>query len=78
MAGNEEIIKLYTELANDPKKDFGWEKGLENAKAHGYKEEWLEKIPTTVWDYCAAVGNPFRDAEIKEGDTVLDLGCGAG
>lgn len=78
MTGNQEIIKLYTELANNPKKDFGWEKGLENAKAHGYKEEWIEKIPTRIWDYCAAVGNPFRDAEIKEGDTVLDLGCGAG
>jgi ubiquinone/menaquinone biosynthesis C-methylase UbiE len=24
------------------------------------------------------VGNPFNDADIKEGDTVLDLGCGAG
>ena len=28
--------------------------------------------------FCAAVGNPFTDAEIKQDDTVLDLGCGAG
>ena len=31
-----------------------------------------------MWAYCAAVGNPFKDALINEGDTVVDLGCGAG
>lgn len=78
MADNDQIINLYTELAENPNKDFGWEKGLENAKAHGYKQAWIDAIPSQVWDYCAAVGNPFNDADIKEGDTVLDLGCGAG
>jgi len=78
MADNTQIIELYTELAENPNKDFGWAKGLENAKAHGYKQAWIEKIPSTVWEFCAAVGNPFKDAKIKEGDTVLDLGCGAG
>jgi len=78
MADNTQIIELYTELAENPNKDFGWDKGLENAKAHGYKQEWIEKIPSRVWEFCAAVGNPFKDAKIKQGDTVLDLGCGAG
>lgn len=35
-------------------------------------------MPKSVWSYCAAVGNPFKNAQIKQGDTVLDLGCGAG
>ena len=78
MSDNKQIIKLYTELAENPNKDFGWDKGLKNAREHGYKEEWIESIPSHIWDYCAAVGNPFLEAEIKEGDTVLDLGCGAG
>ncbi len=78
MADNTQIIDLYTELAQNPKKDFGWDKGLENAKAHGYKQEWIEAIDSKVWEFCAAVGNPFEKAEIKKGDTVLDLGCGAG
>jgi len=78
MADSTQIIELYTELAENPNKDFGWDKGLENAKAHDYKQEWIEKIPSKVWDFCAAVGNPFKDAEIRQGDTVLDLGCGAG
>jgi len=78
MADTTQIIELYTELAKNPKKDFGWDKGLENAKAHGYKQEWVEKIPSKVWEFCAAVGNPFHDAKIEEGDIILDLGCGAG
>ena len=78
MSDNKQIIKLYTELAQNPQKDFGWAKGLENAKAHGYKEEWIKTIPSQVWNFCAAVGNPFKYADIKKNNTVLDLGCGAG
>lgn len=78
MVDDTQIIKLYTELADNPNKDFGWDKGLENAKAHGYKEEWIKALPDEIWKYCAAVGNPFKEADIQEGDIVLDLGCGAG
>lgn len=72
------IIELYTDLAINPDKEFGWDKGLQNAKNHNYKEEWIKLIPDEVWNYCAAVGNPFDAALIKEGDSVLDIGCGAG
>lgn len=72
------VVALYTELALHPEKDFGWEKGLANAKSHGYKKEWFETLPSHLWDYCAAVGNPFLLGEFPEGSTVLDLGCGAG
>ena len=76
MADTQQIIQLYTELAEQPHKDFGWAKGLENAKAHGYKQEWIDALPKEVWDYCAAVGNPFSLGDIKEGATVVDFGCG--
>ena len=78
MADDSQIINLYTDLAENPNKDFGWDKGLQNAKAHNYKQEWIDATPAKVWEFCAAVGNPFIHADIKEGDTVLDLGCGAG
>ena len=78
MAEYSQIINLYTDLAQNPSKDFGWDKGLQNAKAHNYKQEWIDAIPKEVWEFCAAVGNPFEGADIKEGDIVLDLGCGAG
>jgi len=72
------IIDLYTELATNPGKDFGWEKGLQNAVNHGYKEDWIKEIPEKVWHCCAAVGNPFDAGEFNAGESVLDIGCGAG
>ena len=72
------VIALYTQLALNPKKDFGWDKGLDNAKSHGYRDEWIEALPLHLWDYCAAVGNPFSIGDFPEGSTLLDLGCGAG
>lgn len=75
---SQQVIELYSDLALHPHKDFGWAKGIENARSHGYKEEWIEKLPLQLWDYCAAVGNPFSIGEFPLGSTVLDLGCGAG
>lgn len=72
------VIALYSDLAQNPSQDFGWDKGIENARNHGYKVEWIEKLPTSMWDYCAAVGNPFEQGLFPMGATVLDLGCGAG
>lgn len=75
---NHSILDLYTDLANNPDKDFGWDFGLQNARNHDYKESWIESIPEEIWGYCAAVGNPFSAGEFHEGDTILDIGCGAG
>lgn len=75
---SKQIIDLYSDLALNPHKDFGWDKGIENARRHGYKKEWIDQLPKKLWDYCAAVGNPFLLGDFPEGATVLDLGCGAG
>ena len=75
---NNSILDLYTKLANNPDKDFGWDTGLQNARNHGYKEAWIEAIPEEIWNYSAAVGNPFNAGKLSEGDSVLDIGCGAG
>lgn len=72
------IKLLYTELANEPDKDFGWAKGKTNVQALGYQADWLEILPDIVWESCAAVGNPFSIDKILPGQTVVDLGCGAG
>ncbi|MGD2055431.1 MAG: methyltransferase domain-containing protein [Gammaproteobacteria bacterium] len=74
----EQIRSLYTELAEAPDKDFGWEKGKENARSLGYADEWLRTIPDVVWESAAAVGNPFSVSPIQKGLPVIDLGCGAG
>ncbi|MDH3527367.1 MAG: methyltransferase domain-containing protein [Gammaproteobacteria bacterium] len=75
---DQQVIELYTALANNPARDFGWEKGRQNALNHGYNETWIAHLPAQLWDYCAAVGNPFTACAFRAGATVLDLGCGAG
>jgi arsenite methyltransferase len=73
-----QIKRLYSQLALNPKQDFGWEKGKENAKQLGYDARMLDQIPDVVWESSAAVGNPFSAGPINKGETVVDLGCGAG
>lgn len=74
----EQIKALYTELALQPQKDFGWGKGRDNALQLGYADEWLMRLPDVVWESAAAVGNPFSIGPLHPGETVVDLGCGAG
>ncbi|HAJ92774.1 MAG TPA: hypothetical protein DCO71_09230 [Gammaproteobacteria bacterium] len=73
-----ELIALYTKLAKQPDSDLGWSKGKANARQLGYSGIWLDRLPDVVWESSAAVGNPFKLGEINPGQTVLDVGCGAG
>jgi SAM-dependent methyltransferase len=74
----QQVRTLYTELALNWHKDFGWGKGKDNARALGYVPAWLARLPEAVWESAAAVGNPFTIGFIESGETVVDLGCGAG
>lgn len=73
-----QIQSLYTELAQRPEQDFGWNHGKENARSLGYDQAWLDTLPDAVWASCAAVGNPFSLGSAKPGETVVDMGCGSG
>jgi arsenite methyltransferase len=74
----DQIRKLYAKLALHPEQDFGWKKGKDNAEQLGYEQRMLDQIPDVVWESSAAVGNPFSAGPINIGETVVDLGCGAG
>lgn len=73
-----QLLELYTRLANEPASDFGWGSGEENARTLGYADEWLNRLPDSVWESAAAVGNPFSLGPIYTGETVVDIGCGSG
>ncbi len=49
----------------------------EFAKSIGYSEEELKTIPAEA-NLSLSCGNPTALADLKEGETVLDLGAGAG
>lgn len=48
------------------------------ACAVGYSQEELEGLPDSVVNALGGCGNPTSLAELREGETVLDLGSGGG
>lgn len=49
-----------------------------SAKDIGYSDEELQALPDDVLSSSFGCGNPLAFAQVAEGDTVLDLGSGAG
>ena len=52
--------------------------GAENVESIGYTKEAVEELPPDVLTSNAGCGTPLLDAAPKPGETVLDLGSGAG
>ena len=52
--------------------------GVENARSIGYAKDAVGELPPDVLSANAGCGNPILDAAPQPGETVLDLGSGAG
>jgi arsenite methyltransferase len=74
----DEIINMYQEVADNPDGTFHFYHGREAAEQFGYSTEWLDKAPIGAVASFAGVGNPHERAGLQSGETVLDLGSGAG
>ncbi|MCG6955552.1 MAG: methyltransferase domain-containing protein [Gemmatimonadetes bacterium] len=74
----DEILRMYQEVADNPSGEFHFFHGREAAEAFEYQQEWLDRAPPGAVASFAGVGNPHLRADIQEGETVLDLGSGAG
>jgi len=68
----------YTEVAACPLKGFHFHTGRFLAARLGYPEERVAALPDAVVESFAGVGNPFAWGDPVAGETVLDLGAGAG
>jgi arsenite methyltransferase len=73
-----EIQKTYTGVAEQQEDDFVFPTGRTWAGDLGYPKEELARIPEASAESFAGVANPFALGAVGEGETVLDLGCGAG
>jgi arsenite methyltransferase len=73
-----EIIRMYQEVADHPEREFHFYHGREAAELFEYDREWLDRAPPAAVASFAGVGNPHLRSSIQRGDTVLDLGSGAG
>jgi len=73
-----EIVRMYQEVADNPAGEFHFYHGREAADLFGYASEWLDNAPEGAVASFAGVGNPHERANMQPGETVLDLGSGAG
>jgi arsenite methyltransferase len=73
----EEIEKTYTQVSTEPEQEFIFPTGRSWAEDLGYPPE-LAKVSDATAQSFAGVANPFALGRIEAGQTVLDLGCGAG
>ena len=74
-----EIQSIYARVAADPSAEFHFHRGPEYASARlQYDADELSKLPRTVTESFAGVGNPHAIAAIPAGATIVDIGSGAG
>jgi SAM-dependent methyltransferase len=72
------IRNKYSRVANSPEGQFNYPTGRAGLKALKYDAALIDALPDEVAASYCGVGNPFSLGEIRKGDAVLDIGCGAG
>src|SRR2546422_7989325 len=72
------MVRMYQEVAYNPTGEFHFFHGRDAAQLFGYAPEWLDRAPAGAVAYFAGVGNPHERSNLQPGETVLDLGSGAG
>jgi SAM-dependent methyltransferase len=75
---NAEILRMYEEVAERPAGEFHFHHGREALDRFDYGAEALSRVPDGAVASFAGVGNPHLRGDIRPGETVLDVGSGAG
>src|SRR5713101_7856072 len=74
-----EIQSIYARVAADPSGEFHFHRGPEYAATRlHYDAAELSRLPRTVTESFAGVGNPHIVGPLPSGATVVDIGSGAG
>lgn len=72
------IQHKYTAVAETPERGFHFHTGRPLAAMLGYQKDDVAVLPGATVDSFAGTGNPFTMGRLHVGETVLDIGAGAG
>lgn len=73
-----QISEKYSDVALEPEKGFHFHTGRPLAMMLGYPAPEVDALPAPTVSSFAGTGNPFSMGRMNGGETVLDIGCGAG
>jgi len=74
----EGVRQVYSAAALDPQGAHPFPVGRAFAESVGYGRDLLDSLPPASWESFAGVSNVSIFADIPEGTSVIDVGCGAG
>jgi arsenite methyltransferase len=77
-AMRQSIREKYRKVAISAHELFTYPIGEASALSLGYRPDLVARIPFAIRERFVGVGNPFALGEMRTGESVLDLGCGAG
>ncbi len=72
------VRKKYSEVSRSLEGKFPYPTGRDGAHVLGYDLSLLADMPADVADTFYGVGNPFSIGPVNPGESVLDIGSGAG
>ncbi len=72
------ISDKYRDVAMNPEMGFHFHNGRPLARMLGYPDDIVDVLPWGTVESFAGTGNPFVFGDLKEGESVVDVGCGAG
>lgn len=72
------VAERYGMVATAPGQKFGFPVGRRFAESVGYDSALLDRLPASMWESFTGAGNPQPYVDAQPGETILDLGCGAG
>ncbi len=72
------VSQRYSQVATSPQDKFNFPVGRKFAESVGYAAELLDSLPAGMYESFTGAGNPQRYVNLAGGETLLDLGFGAG
>jgi arsenite methyltransferase len=73
-----QVSEKYSEVALHPEQGFHFHTGRPLAMMLGYEPRDIDALPPATVESFAGTGNPLSMGRLQEGETVVDIGCGAG